>query len=128
MKTNKYIQTQENFIKREQFVLNMLKFFFDNKREVCGKLSEHFSLVFDDNVKETFKYDDTDPEYCDEFLEDVAYAIEYGYTDYETNEKQYICIEGNGVFSVLSLTKNKRKRISLDKALEWSDYSNFEGF
>lgn len=129
MKPNKYIQTQENFVKREQFVLNMLKFFFDSKRKICGKLTEHFTLVFSDEVKKAFHYsNDMCPDHCAEFLEEVGYAIEYGHTDYKTNKKQYICIEGNGIFSVFALTKNKRKRITIDQALKWSDYSNFEGF
>jgi hypothetical protein len=129
MKTNKsYITVQENFIKREIFVLNLLKFFFDNKREVCGKMSEHFSLIFSDEVKKQFQYDTTTPDYVWEFLEDIAYTIEYGHTNYNTNKKYYICIVGNGIFSVLHLTTNRKKRLKLDDAIKWSDFSNFEGF
>lgn len=129
MKINKFIQTQENFIKREIIVLNLLKFFFDNKRELCGKMTENFSLIFSDDVKKTFNYEEKNKEYVWEFLEELAYAIEYGYTDYQNNNKKYyICLSGNGIFSAFDLTTNSKKRLKLDDAVKYSDFSNFEGF
>ena len=69
-------------------------------------------------------YDISNPEHICEFLEELGHAIEYGF--YIKDRKQYIKLEGNGIFSVFNVSK--RKDLTIDEALKYSDFSNFKGW
>lgn len=119
--TNKIIENQENFVKREQIVLNLLKFYFNDEsyNPITKNNDKCFKDIFSNEILKELQYD---PTYIEEFLLEFAESVENGY------KNKYITIESNGIFSYFTFTKNKKKRITLDKVIEFSDFSNFQGW
>lgn len=126
LKNNKYINNQLEFVKRQQIVLNLLKFYFTKiKCPIKNKFRSDFNLYFSDEIVNHYKIDliKDCPEYIHEFLMEFADDINRSIN----NKDLYITINGNGIFSYFDFTKNKRKKLSLDKALEFSDFSDYQG-
>lgn len=99
------IVEQQDFINRQYLALVLLEAYRGNPKS--------FPLLFNEKIRKDYNYDDSNPEYIWEFVNEIADAI-----DIADGEFCDFTLLPNGLFSALVYAGKKKKKITLDDAIQ----------